>query len=71
MDIEGERKSWRREEKETAGGIEPGRRYREERGKKGKWSLLIVGVRRRKGGRERERERRVAYNRGSEGATRK
>lgn len=27
MDIEGERKSRRREEKETAGGIEPGRRY--------------------------------------------
>lgn len=72
MDIEGERKSQRRRKRDSGRGIE---RQDGDIGKnEGKGevvSLPIVGVRRRKRGREKERERRVAYNRGSEGATRK
>lgn len=35
MDIEGERKSQRRRKRDSGRGIEAGRRYRKERGKRG------------------------------------
>lgn len=72
MDIEGERKNRRRRKRDGGRDRTRTRRYRKERGKRGGCPPLPVsrwGETKEK--RERERKRRVAYNRGSEGATRK